>query len=139
MTATPTARYRVRAAEVPAYQPANHQHTHNQRLIGPETVGARQMEVLLGTLHAGGGALPHAHPGIEQACYLLEGTARAEVAGEVFDMLPGDMCFFPADVAHVFTVTSEAPVKLLVIYSPPYLESPERVIRPSAPFTPAPV
>lgn len=139
MTATPTARYRVRAAEVPAYQPANHQHTHNQRLIGPETVGARQMEVLLGTLHAGGGALPHAHPGIEQACYLLEGTARAEVAGEVFDMLPGDMCFFPADVAHVFTVTSEAPVKLLVIYSPPYLESPERVIRPSAPSTPAPV
>ena len=126
--ATPL-RYLVRSARVPAYQPATHQHTHNQRLIGPETVGARQMEVLLGTLHAGGGALPHAHPGVEQACYLLEGTARAQVAGEVFDMAPGDMCFFPADVAHVFTVTSETPVKLLVIYSPPYLESPERVVR----------
>lgn len=126
--ATPP-RYLVRSARVPAYQPANHQHTHNQRLIGPETVGARQMEVLLGTLHAGGGALPHAHPGVEQACYLLEGTARAQVAGEVFDMLPGDMCFFPADVAHVFTVTSETSVRLLVIYSPPYLESPERVVR----------
>lgn len=136
---TPRPRYLVRTAEVPAYQPANHQHTHNQRLIGPETVGARQMEVLLGTLHAGGGALPHAHPGIEQACYLLEGTARAEVAGEMFDLVPGDMCFFPADIQHVFTVTSEASVKLLVIYSPPYLESPERVIRPSAPFNPAPV
>lgn len=136
---TPRPRYLVRTAEVPAFQPANHQHTHNQRLIGPETVGARQMEVLLGTLHAGGGALPHAHPGIEQACYLLEGTARAEVAGEMFDLVPGDMCFFPADIQHVFTVTSEAPVKLLVIYSPPYLESPERVIRPSAPFNPAPV
>lgn len=136
---TPQPHYLVRTAEVPAYQPANHQHTHNQRLIGPETVGARQMEVLLGTLHAGGGALPHAHPGIEQACYLLEGTARAEVAGEMFDLVPGDMCFFPADIQHVFTVTSEAPVKLLVIYSPPYLESPERVIRPSAPFNPAPV
>ena len=77
-----TSRYLVRAAGVHSYQPANHEHTFNQRLIGPETVGARQMEVLLGTLHKGGGALPHAHPGIEQACYLLEGTARAEVDGE---------------------------------------------------------
>ena len=59
--------YLVRTADVPAYQPANHHHTSNQRLIGPETVGATQMEVLLGTLHKGGGALPHAHPGIEQA------------------------------------------------------------------------
>ena len=121
--------YLVRAADVPAYQPANHHHTSNQRLIGPETVGAQQMEVLLGTLHKGGGALPHAHPGIEQACYLLEGTAHVEVAGQSFDMTSGDTCFFPADQMHVFTVTSETPVKLLVIYSPPYGESLDKVIR----------
>ena len=113
---TTPSRYLVRAANVPSYQPANHHHTHNQRLIGPETVGAQHMEVLLGTLHKGGGALPHAHPG--------------EVAGEAFDMVPGDMCFFPADKMHVFTVTSDTPVKLLVIYSPPYGESPDKVIRP---------
>jgi quercetin dioxygenase-like cupin family protein len=90
------------------------------------------MEVLLGTLHRGGGALAHAHPGIEQACYLLEGTAHVEVAGQSFEMVPGDTCFFPADQFHVFTVTSETPVKLLVIYSPPYGESPDKVIRPNA-------
>jgi quercetin dioxygenase-like cupin family protein len=123
-------KYLVRTADVPGYSPANHHHTSNQRLIGPETVGARQMEVLLGTLHKGGGALPHAHPGIEQACHLLEGTAHVEVAGESFDMVPGDTCFFPADAMHVFTVTSDTPVKLLVIYSPPYGESPDKVIRP---------
>lgn len=121
--------YLVRAADVTAYQPANHHHTSNQRLIGPDTVGAEQMEVLLGTLHKGGGALPHAHPGIEQACYLLEGTAHVEVAGQSFDMTSGDTCFFPADQMHVFTVTSDTPVKLLVIYSPPYGESPDKVIR----------
>lgn len=122
-------KYLIRTADVPAYQPANHQHTSNQRLIGPETVGARQMEVLLGTLHPGGGASRHAHPGIEQTCYLLEGSAHVEVGDEAFDMQPGDTCFFPADTLHVFNVTSATPVKLLVIYSPPYGESPERVIR----------
>jgi quercetin dioxygenase-like cupin family protein len=122
--------YLVRSADVPAYHPANHTGTSNQRLIGADNVGARQMEVVLGTLSRGGGALPHAHPGIEQACYLLAGTARTEVAGESFDMVPGDMCFFPADQMHVFTVTSEEPVKLLVIYSPPYSESPDKVVRP---------
>lgn len=123
-------KYLVRTADVASYSPANHHHTRNQRLIGPETVGARQMEVLLGTLHKGGGALPHAHPGIEQACHLLEGTAHVEVAGESFDMVPGDTCFFPADAMHVFSVTSDTPVKLLVIYSPPYGESPDKVVRP---------
>ena len=124
-------RYLVHTADIASYQPANHHHTSNQRLISPDTVGATQMEVLLGTLHKGGGALPHAHPGIEQTCYLLEGTAHVEVAGESFDMVPGDTCFFPADAMHLFQVTSDTPVKLLVIYSPPYLESPDKVIRPS--------
>lgn len=119
----------VRAGSVTGYHPANHEHTINQRLIGPDN-GARHMEVVLGTLGKGGAALPHAHPSMEQACYLLEGTARAEVGGESFDMQPGDACFFPAGEMHKFTVTSESPVKLLVIYSPPYLEDPACVIRP---------
>ncbi|GAO22461.1 cupin 2 barrel domain-containing protein [Alicycliphilus sp. B1] len=124
-----TSRYLVRAADVPSYQPPTTPHAQPAP-DRPRDRGAKQMEVLLGTLHKGGGALPHAHPGIEQACYLLEGTARAQVEDEAFDMVPGDMCFFPADKMHVFTVTSDQPVKLLVIYSPPYGESPDKVIRP---------
>ena len=56
------------------------------------------------------------------------------MAGQSFDMVAGDTCFFPADQMHVFTVTSDTPVKLLVIYSPPYGESPDKVIRPAAPI-----
>ena len=45
-------------------------------------------------------------------CYLLEGSAHVEVGGESFEMKPGEACFFPAGITHVFTVTSER-VKVL--------------------------
>ena len=32
---------------------------------------------------------------------------------------------------HIFQTTSDTPAKLLVIYSPPYGENPERVRRPA--------
>jgi quercetin dioxygenase-like cupin family protein len=121
--------YFVRGAQVPPYHPANHTGTTNRRLIGPQNVGAG-IEVVLGVIEKGKGALPHAHPGIEQVCYLLEGRALAEVGGERCELQPGDACYFPPDEMHVFTVTSDEPAKVLVIYSPPYGESPDKVIRP---------
>jgi quercetin dioxygenase-like cupin family protein len=122
-------RFFVRPADVPSYHPANHTGTTNRRLIGPETVGAKNVEVLLGVIEKGRGAEPHAHPGMEQVCYLLEGTALAEVDGQRCEMKPGDVCYFPAGEMHKFTATSEKAAKVLIIYSPPYGESPERVVR----------
>jgi quercetin dioxygenase-like cupin family protein len=122
-------RYFVRQQDVPAYHPANHTGTVNRRLIGAENVGAKHIEVVLGVVEKGKGALPHAHPGIEQVCYVLEGRARAEVSGEACELGPGDCCFFPAGAAHVFTVISDEPVRVLVIYSPPYEEHPARAVR----------
>ncbi len=122
-------RYLVKADSVATYSPANHTGTVNRRLIGPETVGAQQLEVVLGTVQKGQGAQPHSHPGIEQVCYLLEGRARAEIAGQTLELGPGDCCFFPADAPHTFTVTSEEPARVLVIYAPPYGESPLKAQR----------
>lgn len=121
-------KYLVRPSELPSYSPANHTGTRNVRLIGPETVGARQVEVLIGDIERGKGALPHSHPGIEQVCYLLEGEAHVEVAGERFEMKAGEACFFPADAMHIFIVTSER-AKVMVIYAPPYGEDPAKVKR----------
>jgi quercetin dioxygenase-like cupin family protein len=127
MTSLGRRNYVVRGSEVPTYSPANHTGTVNRRLIGAETVGAKHVEVVLGTVERGHGALPHSHPGIEQVCYLLEGAAHIEVDGQEAELGPGDSCFFPADMPHVFTATTPV-VRVLVIYSPPYHESPEKGI-----------
>ena len=121
-------RYLVRPSELAPYAPANHTGTKNLRLIAPEMVGARHVEVLLGELEQGRGALAHAHPGIEQVCYLLEGEAQVEVDGERFEMRPGEACFFPAGSFHVFRAASPR-AKVLVIYAPPYGEDPAKVVR----------
>jgi len=119
----------IRESDIPGYHPANHTGTLNRRLIGRDTVGATGVEVLLGVIEKNQGALPHAHPGMEQICYLLSGSARVEVEGERGELLPGDCCYFPPDKKHVFTVTSDEPARVLVIYSPPYEENPDRVLR----------
>ena len=121
-------KFLVRQSEVTSYSPANHTGTRNFRLIGPETVGAKQVEVLIGELERGKGALPHAHPGIEQVCYLLEGEAHVEVGGDKFEMRSGEACFFPPEVKHLFLATSPR-VKVMVIYAPPYGEDAKKVIR----------
>lgn len=119
----------IKEKSISGYQPANHTGTINRRLISPETVGSTGIEVLLGTIEKNQGALPHAHPGIEQVCYLLSGTADVSVEDEKGSMVAGDCCYFPADKKHTFTVTSEEPARVLVIYTPPYEENPNRVIR----------
>ena len=116
-------RYFVRPLDVPEYHPANHTGTTNRRLIGRENVGARNVEVVLGVIEQGQGALEHSHPGAEQVCYVIEGRAHAEVGGEICELGPGDCCFFPPGAPHIFTAISDEPVRVLVIYSPPYGEN----------------
>jgi len=70
----------------------------------------------------------HAHPGMEQAQYFIEGEAEVVIDGELYHARAGDLCFFPADVFHSVRVTSER-MKVLIIYSPPYAEDPAKIVR----------
>jgi mannose-6-phosphate isomerase-like protein (cupin superfamily) len=121
-------KYFIRPEEVPAYSPKNHVGTENRRLVGRDN-GAKNLEVVLGVLQKGPGALPHIHPGLEQVCYILEGRARVEVASFTREIGPGECCYFPAGEPHIFAVVSDEPVKVLVIYSPPYNENPAQAVR----------
>ena len=127
MTTTQRSPYIIRASDVPAYSPANHSGTNNHRMVAPGVNGARFMEVIYGDLERGGGAAPHAHPGMEQATYIIEGEGILVVDGTDHKITAGDLLYFPAEVFHEVKVVSER-LKLLVIYAPPYGEDPTKVI-----------
>ena len=118
----------VKAADLAAYAPANHTGTSNVRVIGPETVGATTLEVLVGTIVKSHGAKPHAHPHLEQCAYMMEGTGESQAGGRVESMGTGTWSYVPAGAFHTFRVTSDLPGRVLVVYAPPYGENPAHTI-----------
>jgi len=109
----------VRINQLKPYSPDAHAGTLNWRIIGRETVGAKNMEVLLGEIEPSGIAKPHFHSGTEQVIYLLEGRIEVEMHGEQEQLGPGDTVYFPPGETHQVTVLGDRPARLLVIYSPP--------------------
>ena len=109
----------VRTNQLKPYSPDAHAGTVNMRIIGEETVGARNVEVLLGVIEPGGQAEPHFHSDIEQILYLLEGRVEVQMQGEKEIMEPGDTVYFPPGEKHQVDVLGNQAARLLVIYAPP--------------------
>ncbi len=122
-----TRKYVLRPEDVPSYSPANHEGTKNYRLVGPGVNGAQFMEIVYGDIQRHAGAVAHAHPGMEQAVYIIEGEATAEIDGVTHHVSAGDLVFYPANVFHDIQVITER-IKMLVIYAPPYGEAKEKVL-----------
>ena len=108
----------IKPDKVPGYIPEAHTGTVNQRLIGQET-GAKNLEVLLGTVAAGGQAEPHSHRSAEQVIYILAGSIEVEMWGERQVATSGEAVFLPAGQAHSLSAHGGQPAKVLVIYAPP--------------------
>lgn len=115
-----------------SYAPANHTGTRNRRIICAETVGARYLEILIGTIEKGQGAHPHAHPQLEQLGYILQGYGHSTVNGQTAEAGPGSWSYLPRGSMHSFTVDSDEAALLIVVYAPPYGESPALTVLPSA-------
>src|SRR2546426_5165561 len=112
--------YVVRQDAVTPYSPLNHEATVNRRLVGRDNVGARQLEVVLGVVARGGGALKHSHPGIEQACYVLEGRARGEGGDDYVDEGgAGGTVFFPAGAPPPFPPVNRGAGQGVRVFPPP--------------------
>lgn len=108
----------IKPSEVQTYSPAAHRGTVNRRLIGPETVSSKNLEIVMGIVEPSGLAEEHYHEKAEQVVYLLEGKCIVEVEGQSAQMEAGDICFFPPGKKHKVVPVGGA-IKALVIYSPP--------------------
>lgn len=128
MSETVQSRYVRSVQGVAGYSPANHTGTSNQRLISRDTVGAKYVEVLIGTIVKGHGASRHFHPGLEQAGFMFQGSGISEINGVVREAGPGSWRHYRKGVPHRITVTSDEPVKTIVVYAPPYAENRNAVV-----------
>ena len=112
-------KYIVHPRELPTYSPPAHSKTTNRRLLGPGPSGSDRMEVILGEIESGGQADPHVHSDLEQAFFVLQGKAEVEIEGQKAMVGPEDFVFLPPGTVHRVTPLEGAPVRLLVLYSPP--------------------
>jgi len=109
----------IRVDQLEKYSPDAHVGTVNRRIIGKETVGSKNFELVLGIVEPTGKAEPHFHTGIEQTVYVLEGRAEVEMMGEKQVVEPGDTIYIPPGEMHQVIVLGEQPAKFLIIYCPP--------------------
>jgi quercetin dioxygenase-like cupin family protein len=109
----------IRVEQLEPYSPESHQGTVNRRIIGKETVGSKNLEMVLGSLSPDGIAEPHFHTGIEQVIYVLEGRLEVEMLGETQIIEPGDTVYIPPGEMHKVTVLGNSPAKLIILYTPP--------------------
>ncbi|WP_031404669.1 cupin domain-containing protein [Thiomonas sp. FB-Cd] len=61
---------------------------------------------------------PHSHSASEELVYVLEGTLRYSVGGEMRDLRPGEAMATPRGVVHAFSNPHAAMARALVINTP---------------------
>jgi len=61
---------------------------------------------------------PHSHTDNEECVYVLEGTLRYAVDGEVRDLGPGDWMSTPRGSVHAFSNTADRTARALIMLTP---------------------
>jgi len=61
----------------------------------------------------------HSHPNGEEVIYVISGSGRVLVDGEVTRIRPGSMVVFPRDKVHMVHNTSADEMKIVCFFAPP--------------------
>jgi len=62
-----------------------------------------------------GGSMPLHTNQVEHEQYVLSGSAEISIAGEVFQVQPGDVVFIPAQAPHSYKNTGDSPFEFLCL------------------------
>ncbi len=81
-------------------------------LLGPQETPNFQMRKF--TIEPGGSIPAHTNS-VEHEQYVLSGTARIGIGGEVHEVSAGDVIFIPAGVPHWYETTGDAPYVFLCL------------------------
>jgi mannose-6-phosphate isomerase-like protein (cupin superfamily) len=72
------------------------------------------------TIEAGEATVRHYHRVSEEIYYLVDGTGRMELDGEVTAVGPGDAILIPPGAWHRITADGDGPLRLLCSCAPPW-------------------
>jgi len=79
----------------------------------------RHVQLVVMTLQPGEDIGSEVHEHNDQVLTFVDGTVRAEVAGDTRRVGAGDIVVVPAGTRHNFTNAGDGPTRLYTLYSPP--------------------
>jgi len=87
-------------------------------LLGAFAGGSRTHSLAQIVIPPGKGSLKHHHPVAEESYYILSGTARMELDGEIAELGPGDSVIIRPHQVHQIANAGESDLTLLAICVP---------------------
>ena len=88
-------------------------------LLDEESVGAKEFALLVNEFDPGLTSKAHKHDNEEHGFYIMSGTGVIRIEEERLEVSEGDAVFVPPGKMHEISSTGDAPLKYIVIYSPP--------------------
>ena len=93
---------------------------HLRWLVNAERLNAQHLSACLIRVSPGEKVRPaHAHPNGEELIYIIHGTGRVVVDGEVAAVKEGTAVLFPQGSVHMLQNTGSDEMKVICFYAPP--------------------
>ncbi len=93
---------------------------HLRWLVNAERVGAKYLSVCVIRVAPGEKVRPaHAHPNGEELIYIMRGSGRVVVDGEVAPVKEGTAVLFPQGSVHMLQNTGGGEMKVICFFAPP--------------------
>jgi mannose-6-phosphate isomerase-like protein (cupin superfamily) len=105
-------------ADVPAFTTKDG--SEIRELLAHRNSCIRKQSLAEARLTPGARTTPHYHPHTEEIYYLLEGTGRMQIDGEIRDVKPGDAIAIPPGAVHTIENTGAGLLKFLCCCAPGY-------------------